>query len=184
MSATPIPNANQAHNSEEEAILAHLALAETNRSILCHDGPNHCTTLPQFTPTPLDNRVLLAWFQVKHPKFMVHIFDHMGKDVFENSTIAERIRTNIAIIANFVHQGAAPIRVSPPQSQGGRDSKDFPVGFLVHNISEETRNTILTQRIWSAADIILEAFPFSCNSPPTLLFCLVGFTTPKADVVK
>ncbi|KIK37670.1 hypothetical protein CY34DRAFT_15557 [Suillus luteus UH-Slu-Lm8-n1] len=205
MSAPPIPNANHVHNSEEEAILAHLALAETNRSILRHDSPNHCTTLPQFTPMPLggfpsthmshsaqifdhlDNRVLLTWFQVEHPKFkfMVRIFDHIGKNVFENSTIiAERVRTNIAIIANFVHQGAAPIRVSPPQPQGGRDSKDFPVGFLVHNISEETRNTILTQCIWSAADITLEAFPFSCNRPPTLLFCLAGFTTSNADIVK
>ncbi|KAG2740667.1 hypothetical protein P692DRAFT_20881369 [Suillus brevipes Sb2] len=194
---------NHAHTPEEEAILAHLALAETNRSIVRQDGPNHRNTLPQFTPTPIggfpkthmshsaqifdhvDNRVLLAWFQVNHPKFMVRIFDHTGREVFENSAIlAERIRSNIAIVANFVHQGAPPVRVSPPQPQGGRESKDFPTGFLIHNISEETRNTIISQRIWSAADITFEALPFGCSQPPTLLFCLSGFTTSNADVVR
>ncbi|KAG2030901.1 hypothetical protein BDR03DRAFT_986788 [Suillus americanus] len=95
--------------TEEATILAHLVLAGKNRSILSHDGPHHCTTLPQFTPTPIggfpkvhmshsaqicdhnDNKVLLAWFQVEHPKFM----------------------------------DAPPVQVSPPQPQGGRDSKGF-----------------------------------------------------------
>ncbi|KAG1875404.1 hypothetical protein DFJ58DRAFT_721239 [Suillus subalutaceus] len=128
MSVPPYPDLPHASTAEEENILAHIALAEQNR----HDTPNHITTLPQFTPTPsggfpkiymshsaqvfdhLENRVLLAWFQVKHPKFIVRVFDHTGKDIYERSAvIAERIRTNIAVIANFVHQGAPPIRVSP-----------------------------------------------------------------------
>ncbi|KAG1799658.1 hypothetical protein EV424DRAFT_1545903 [Suillus variegatus] len=90
---------------EEEVILAHLALVGKNRAILSHDGPNHSTILPQFTPTPirgfprvhmshstqifnhLDNKVLLAWFQVEHPKFMIRVFDHTGKDVFERAAV-------------------------------------------------------------------------------------------------
>ncbi|KAG2132749.1 hypothetical protein DEU56DRAFT_757259 [Suillus clintonianus] len=132
----------------------------------------------------LENKVLLAWFQVQHPKFMVRVFDHSGRDVFEKAAIiAERIRVNIAIIANFVHQGAPPVRVSPPQPQGGRDSKDFPTGFLVHNVSEETRNIILDQRIWAANDITFEALPFGCPHPPELLFCPSGFTTANAEII-
>ncbi|KAG2145576.1 hypothetical protein BD769DRAFT_1382492 [Suillus cothurnatus] len=134
---------------------------------------------------PKDNKVLLAWFQVEHPKFMVRVFNLSGKDVVENTAItAERIRVSISIIADFVHQEAPPIRVSPPQPQGRRGAKEFPVGFLVHKISEEARNLIVNQRIWSSTNITFEALPFNCPSPPELLFCLSGFTTSDANIVR
>lgn len=203
MDAPPSPPAPRAHSAEEDAILAHLALAEANHSVLTQNGINHRSTLPQFTLTPiggfpkvhmahsaqifdyLDNKVLLAWFQVEHPKFMVRVFDQSGKEVAENpAIIAERIRASISIITDYVHQGAPPVRVSPPQPQGGRGSKELPVGFLVHKISEEAKNLIVNQRIWSAANITFEALPFSCLNPPELLFCLSGFTTSDADIVR
>ncbi|KAG1747277.1 hypothetical protein EDD22DRAFT_958249 [Suillus occidentalis] len=203
MDAPPSPPAARTQTAEEEAILAHLALAKANRSVLSQNGINYRTILPQFTPTPvggfprvhmahsaqifdhLDNKVLLAWFQVDHPKFMVRAFDHSGKDVSERpAIIVERLRASIAIIADFVHQEAPPIRVSPPQPQGGRGSKELPVGFLVHRISEETKNLIVNQRIWSSTDITFEALPFNCITPPELLFCLSGFTTSDVDIVR
>ncbi|KAG0707129.1 hypothetical protein DFH29DRAFT_871913 [Suillus ampliporus] len=88
MGAPPSPPTTHTQTEEEDAILAHLALAEANRSVLSQNGINHRTILPQFTPTPiggfpkvhmahsaqifdhLDNQVLLTWFQVEHPKFM------------------------------------------------------------------------------------------------------------------
>ncbi|KAG2148249.1 hypothetical protein BD769DRAFT_1659734 [Suillus cothurnatus] len=203
MDAPPSPPTTRVQTVEEETILAHLTLADANRSALSQNGINHRTILPQFTPTPiggfpkvhmahsaqifdhLDNKVLLAWFQVEHPKFMVRVFDLSGKDVAENTAItAERIRASISIIADFVHQEAPPIRVSPPQPQGGRGAKEFPVGFLVHKISEEARNLIVNQRIWSSTNITFEALPFNCPSPPELLFCLSGFTTSDANIVR
>ncbi|KAG2751352.1 hypothetical protein P692DRAFT_20727477 [Suillus brevipes Sb2] len=197
----PIPT--RAQTAEEDSILAHLALAEANRSILSQNGVNHRTVLPQFTPTPiggfphvhmahsvqifdhLDNKVLLAWFQVEHPKFLVRVFDHSAKDIAEKTAIiAEHICASIATIADYVHQETPPIRVSPPQPQGGRGSKDFPIGFLVHKVPEETRNLIVNQRIWSSPDITFEALPFNCSQPPELLFCLSGFTTSDTDLVR
>ncbi|KAG2148755.1 uncharacterized protein EDB93DRAFT_1250189 [Suillus bovinus] len=190
-------------NAEEEVIFAHLALAETNRTIMSRDGPNHRTILPQFTPIPvgdfpivhmshcaqifdhLDRKLLLAWFQVEHPKFMVRVFDHSGKDVVERGEIiADRIRANIDIVADFVHQDVHPGLVFPPKPHGGRGSKNLPVGFLVHNVSEETKDVILKQRIWSAADITFEALPFNCSHPPELLFCLSGFTISDVETVR
>ncbi|KAG2037247.1 hypothetical protein BDR03DRAFT_1010941 [Suillus americanus] len=188
--------------AEEEAILAHLAMAETNRSIMSQNGPHHRTILPQFTPIPiggfpkvhmlhsaqifdhLDTKVLLAWFQVVHPKFLVRVFDHSGKDITEGTAIiAERIHSSVAIIANYIHQDAAPIRVSPPQPQGGRSAKDYPTCFLVHNISDKTKELILNQCIWSATNITFEALPFACQHPPDLLFCLSSFTTSNVETV-
>ncbi|KAG2112267.1 uncharacterized protein F5147DRAFT_771328 [Suillus discolor] len=203
MDNPPAPPRPYSPNEEERTILAHLALAEKNRSTIRHDGPHHCTTLPQFTPTPiggfpgthmthsaevfdhLDNRILLAWFQVEHPKLVVQVFDYTRREVAEKAVIlAERICANIAIIANFVHQDAQPVRVSPPQPQGGRESKAFPIGFLVHNISEETKDLILSKRIWSANDITFQARAFSCYHPPDLLFCLTGFTTSNPQIIR
>ncbi|KAG1808549.1 hypothetical protein EV424DRAFT_1573989 [Suillus variegatus] len=153
MSAPLSPTATRPRTAEEEAILAHLALAETNRSILSQNGPNHNTTLPQFTPTPiggfprvhmahsaqifdhLDNKVLLAWFQVEHPKLMVRAFDLSGKDIADKTAaIAERLRASINMIADYSHKDTPPIQVSPPQPQGGKSSREFPVGFLVHSL--------------------------------------------------
>ncbi|KAG1752117.1 hypothetical protein EDB19DRAFT_1903514 [Suillus lakei] len=156
-----------APTAEEQAILAHLALADTNSPTPVH--PNTRQGLP----------ILLAWFQVEHPKFLVWVFDHSGKDVAERAAIiAERICTSISTIAEFVKPNAPPpVCVSPPQPQGGRDAKYLPTGFLVHKVSEETKSLILNQHIWSTSDQTFEALPFNCNHPPELLFCLSGFTT-------
>lgn len=203
MSTPSSPTANRPQNTEEETILAHLALAEANRSILSQNGINYHTTLPKFTPTPiggfpkvhmvhsaqifdhLDNKVLLAWFQVEHPKFMVRVFNISGKEIAERTAlIAECLRASIAIIVDYVHQEIPPLRVSPPQPQGGRNAKDFPVSFLVHKIPEETKNLILNQRIWSTMDITFEALPFNCTHTPELLFCLNGFMTSDSETVR
>jgi hypothetical protein len=164
---------------------------------------NHHTVLPQFTPTPiggfphvhmahsaqifnhLDNKVLLAWVQVEHPKFLVRVFNHSAKDIAEKTAIiAECIRMSIASIADYVHQETPPICISPPQPQGGRGSKDFSIGFLVHRVLEEMRNLIVNQCIWSSPNITFEALPFNCSPPPELLFCLSGFTTSDTDLVR
>ncbi|KAG2143940.1 hypothetical protein BD769DRAFT_1661346 [Suillus cothurnatus] len=190
MDAPPSPPTTRIQTVEEETILAHLALADANRSALSQNGINHCTILPQFTPTPiggfpkvhmahsaqifnhLDNKVLLAWFQVEHPKFMVRVFDLSGKDVVENTAItAERIRASISIIADFVHQEAPPIRVSRPNPKAEGEQKN-------------SLNLIVNQHIWSSTNITFEALPFNCPSPPELLFCLSGFTTSDANIVR
>ncbi|KIK36154.1 hypothetical protein CY34DRAFT_780647 [Suillus luteus UH-Slu-Lm8-n1] len=202
MSTQTSPAVKHEPTVEEQAILEHLGLADLNRSILSHTSPNHNAALPQFTPMPsrgfptvhmshsaqifdhLDNRVLLVWFQVEHPKFMIRVFDHSGKDVAEKAAIiAERVRANIAIIAASIHQGAPTVRISLPQPHGRKNAKDLPTRFLVHKITEETKNLLLNKRIWSTADLTFEALPFSCTNPPELLFCLSGFTTLDTDTI-
>ncbi|KAG1820374.1 uncharacterized protein BJ212DRAFT_1478493 [Suillus subaureus] len=99
------PPTTHTQTTEEDTILAHLALTEVNRSVLSQNGVNYHTNLPQFMPMPigsfprvhmahlaqifdhLDNKVLLSWFQVDHPKFMVQVFNQSGKDVAERPTI-------------------------------------------------------------------------------------------------
>ncbi|KAG1797203.1 hypothetical protein EV424DRAFT_1546721 [Suillus variegatus] len=170
MNDSTSPTTDHIPTPEEQSILAHLALADMNRSVLSQNSTNHAISLPQFTQAPtggfpkvymshsaqifdhLENKVLLAWFQVEHPK---------------------------------VPQQRPPptIRVSPPQPQGGKGAKNLPNGFLVHSVSNETKDFILRQRIWSTTDITFEALPFNCTNPPDLLFGLSGFTTLDAATV-
>ncbi|KAG1722598.1 uncharacterized protein EDB91DRAFT_1255994 [Suillus paluster] len=197
MSAPQSPTTNHAPTSEEQAILVHLALADMNRSVLSQNGTNHSTTLlPQFTPPlnggfpkvhmshstqifdHLDNRVLLTWFQVEQPKFMDRVFDHSRRDIAERATIiVEHVHANITTIAESTHHDALPVHVFPPQPQGGKGAKNFPIGFLVHRVSNETKNLLLNQCIWSMTDLTFEALPFNCTHPPELLFGSTGFTT-------
>lgn len=132
----------------------------------------------------LDNHVLLAWFQVEHPKLVVQVFDYTGREVAEKVVIlVEHICANIMIIANFVHQDVQPVCISPLQPQGRHESKAFPIGFLVHNISEETKDLVLSRCIWSANDITFQVWAFSCYCPSNLLFCLTSFTTSNLQIV-
>jgi hypothetical protein len=132
----------------------------------------------------LDDKVLCTWFQVEHPKFMVRVFDLPAKEIAEKTAIiAEYICTSIAIITDYIHQEPPLIRISPLQPKGSRGAKEFPTGFLVHRVSEETRNLIINQRIWSSSNITFEALPFNCTQPPELLFCLSEFTTSDPELI-
>ncbi|KAG1744513.1 uncharacterized protein EDB91DRAFT_1080629 [Suillus paluster] len=203
MSSTATTEPTFLPSEEDQAILAHIALAERNCSVIKHDGPNNTTVLPQFTPVPiggfplmhmshlaqifdhLDNKVLLAWLQVKHPKLIIQVFDHTSKEVHESAAVlTERIRANISVISNFIQQEAPPIRVSPPRPHRGKDAKEFPTCFLVHSISVETRDLLVAQRIWSTMDITIESHPFSCQRPPNLLFSVSGFTTSDCEIIQ
>ncbi|KAG2069427.1 hypothetical protein BDR04DRAFT_1156637 [Suillus decipiens] len=167
------PTSTHTPTPEEKDILAHLALANLNRAVLGQSSANQATTLPQFTPTP-------AGGLVPSPSPQIHDsgLDHSGKDITERAAIiAECICANVTAIAESIHHDIPPICVSPPQPQGGKDAKSFPLGFLVHNISKETKTLLLNQHIWSTVDLTFKALSFNCAHPPELLFSLAGFTT-------
>ena len=59
-----------------------------------------------------------------------------------------------------------------------------PNVFLVHGVSEETREKILNQKIWSASQLTFEARPLVERTLPTLLAILVGFTTDRVNIIQ
>ncbi|KAG2048518.1 hypothetical protein BDR06DRAFT_1012972 [Suillus hirtellus] len=76
-------------HSEEDLLRAHLAVAETNRSIVKLNGSNSLTAILHFTPIPLGGfpqihlshaaqlfdfqapKVIMAWLKVPHPKLLI-----------------------------------------------------------------------------------------------------------------
>ncbi|KAG2053129.1 hypothetical protein BDR06DRAFT_1009007 [Suillus hirtellus] len=162
---------------EEQSILVHLVLVDMNRSVLSQNSTNHAVSLPQFTQAPTGGFLKV---------YMSHsmVFNHSGKDVVERAAIiVERIRANVTTIAESLSKDTPSICVSPPQPQGGKGAKNLPNGFLVHSVSNEAKDFILKQCIWSTMDITFEALPFNCMNPPDLLFGLSGFTMLDAAII-
>ncbi|KAG2105870.1 uncharacterized protein F5147DRAFT_654103 [Suillus discolor] len=142
---------------EEDLLRAHLAVAETNRSIIKSNGTNSLTVIPQFTPVSIGGfphihlahtaqlfdyqaaKIITAWLKVPHPKILVRVFDHDRKNPsVKGPILIERLRKAISDITHFVHQDDMDAKVSPPCPDTNKDKADFPISFLVYNISDET----------------------------------------------
>ncbi|KAG1865425.1 hypothetical protein F4604DRAFT_2026733 [Suillus subluteus] len=204
---TTTPNthkpANNTPPSEEELLRAHLAVAETNRSIIKSNGINSLTVIPQFTPVPTNGfprihlahaaqlfdfqgeKTITAWLKVPHPKVLMRVFNHDGKNPsVKGPILVERLRKAISNIAQGAHQDDLEVKISPPCPETIKEETDHPLSFLAYNISEEMKNLILEQRIWSSTEITFAAHPFQINAPPLLLFCLQGFSTTDINTVR
>ncbi|KAG2114093.1 hypothetical protein BD769DRAFT_1673520 [Suillus cothurnatus] len=185
-STTSTPSKPVVH-SEEDLLRAHLAVAETNHSIFKLNSSNPLTAIPHSTPVPLGGfpqihlshmaqlfdfqapKVITAWLKVPHPKLLIQVFDHDGKNPSAKGPIfVERLRKAIMDIANFVHSDNQEVKVSPPCPDATiKDNEEHPISFLAYNFSEETKNIILSQHIWSSPDVTFAAHQFSVNTPPS-----------------
>ncbi|KAG1761436.1 hypothetical protein EDD22DRAFT_847749 [Suillus occidentalis] len=189
--------------SEEDLLRAHLAVAETNRSIIRSNGINSLTVIPQFTPIPMGGfphihlahaaqlfdyqaaKVINAWLKVPHPKILVRVFDHDGKNPsVKGPILVERLHIAVSEIAHFVHQDDQEVKVLPPCPEATTEDANYPLSFLIYNISEETKSLILNQRVWSSTEVTFAAHQFRINSPPLLLFCLHGFSTTDNATIR
>ncbi|KAG1808026.1 uncharacterized protein BJ212DRAFT_1485306 [Suillus subaureus] len=198
----PPPN-NPSPPSEEEMLHAHLVVVETNRSIIKTTGTNSMSTSLQFMPAPQGGfphihlahaaqlfdfqagKVITAWLKVPHPKILIRVFNHDSKDpAVKGPILVEHLCKAISTIAQSNHQEDHEIKVSPPCLETTRERTDYPLSFLAYNISEETKNIILNQHIWSSMEITFVAHPFQVNSLPLLLFCLHGFSTTDMNTVR
>jgi hypothetical protein len=201
--ATRTKPSTSSQASEEDLLRAHLAVAETNRSIIRSNGINSLTVIPQFTPIPMGGfphihlahaaqlfdyqaaKVITAWLKVPHPKLLVRVFDHDGKNPsVKGPILVERLRIAVSEIAHFVHQDDQDVKVSPPCPEAPAEDTNHPLSFLIYNISKETQTLILNQRVWSSTEITFAAHQFRVNSPPLLLFCLHGFSTTDNATIR
>ncbi|KAG1819172.1 uncharacterized protein BJ212DRAFT_1479281 [Suillus subaureus] len=183
--SSPLPTkpAVSTQDSEEDLLRAHLAVTETNQSIIKSNSTNSLTVIPQFTPIPIGGfphihlthaaqlfnyqaaKVITAWLKVPHPKILVRVFDHDRKNPSVKGPILD-------------------VKVLLPYPDASKEDADFPLSFLVYNISDETKSLILNQHIWSSPEISFAAHLFRVNSPPLLLFCLHSFSTMDTATVK
>ncbi|KAG1817198.1 uncharacterized protein BJ212DRAFT_1501057 [Suillus subaureus] len=201
--ATRTKPSTSSQASEEDLLHAHLAVTETNCSIIRSNSINSLVVIPQFTPIPMGGfphihlahaaqlfdyqaaKVITAWLKVPHPKILVRVFDHDGKNPsIKGPILVERLHIAVSKIAHFVHQDDQDVKVSPPCPEALTEDANHPLSFLIYNISEETQTLILNQRVWSSTEITFTAHQFRVNSLPLLLFCLYGFSTTDTATIR
>ncbi|KAG1807459.1 uncharacterized protein BJ212DRAFT_1303429 [Suillus subaureus] len=162
--ATCTKPSTSSQESEEDLLHAHLAIAETNRSIIRSNGINSLMVIPQFTPIPMGGfphihlahvaqffdyqaaKVINTWLKVPHPKILVRVFDHDGKNPsVKGPILVERLCIAVSEIMHFIHQDGQEVKVSPPCPEATTEDANYPLSFLIYNISEEMKSLILNQ---------------------------------------
>ncbi|KAG1732700.1 hypothetical protein EDD22DRAFT_852699 [Suillus occidentalis] len=143
LTSVPPKPAPTASSTEEDLLRAHLAVAETNRSIIRSNGVNSLTVVPQFTPIPQGGfphihlahvvqlfdfqaaKVITAWLKVPHPKILIRVFDHDGKNPsVKGPILIERLHRAITEIAHFIHQDEQKVKVSPLCPEAANEETD------------------------------------------------------------
>lgn len=124
------------------------------------------------------------WINVDHLKLLARVFDYDGSDPTKmNPVITHRIKDIVNDISTAYNAKDTNCIVSPPTPATGFPVNASPNTFLIHHISEEIRDILVSQSIWSSAALTIEARPFVERSLPTLLLNLAGFTTDRPDII-
>ncbi|KAG1792606.1 uncharacterized protein HD556DRAFT_1444285 [Suillus plorans] len=183
LTSVPPKTTIPALSTEEDLLRAHLAVAETNRSIIRSNSINSLTAIPQFTPVLQGGfphihlthiaqlfdfqatKVITAWLKDPHLKILIRVFDHNGKNSsVKGPILVERLCRAIIEIAYFIHQDEQKVKVSPPCPEANSVETNQHLSFLAYNISEETKTLISNQCIWSSTDISFAAHQFNINT--------------------
>ncbi|KAH0826584.1 hypothetical protein J3R83DRAFT_4942 [Lanmaoa asiatica] len=200
--ATPLPMPTS-NLSDKDLLQSFLAVKEANRRMVTNAPNIFKSKLAKFTPVPeqgfptihlaspgqpiedLSGYTLQEWIKVDTPKLLARVFDYDGSDPMRmNPIITCRIKTMVEEISTALNARETSCIVSPPSPIAGYPIESCPNAFLIHNIAEETRDTMLNQRIWSTANITFEARPLVERTLPSLLANLVGFTTNHTQPVR
>ncbi|KAH7906144.1 hypothetical protein BJ138DRAFT_1223789 [Hygrophoropsis aurantiaca] len=202
VSSTPLPHnptpvtqrarTSLPHATVEAILHAQLASASENRAFTHSGHPSTAPVCTLVTPAPpggfphthlshgtqltdfLSPAILSDWRKIMTGKFLIRFFDHDGKSL---STLASLAKQAISNITPYAFQDNLDVQVSEPSPIIGREGKEFPQGFLVHNIPFALAEFFLEQRIWSTPAVTFEARPFLNEDNPTFLFTIQGFHT-------
>ena len=105
-----------------------------------------------------------------------------GSEV-RNVDLHDDIRNRIFIAAAEITK-AQQISVSGPRpSAHARETRRYPSTFLIYDLSELQRRTLLERQVWSSTEITFRVVPIlPCHSD--FLFSIAGLTTLTTDTVR
>ena len=105
-----------------------------------------------------------------------------GSEV-RNVDLHDDIRNRIFIAAAEITK-AQQISVSGPRpSAHARETRRYPSTFLIYDLSELQRRTLLERQVWSSTEITFRVVPIlPCRSD--FLFSIAGLTTLTTDTVR
>ncbi|KAF8545751.1 hypothetical protein OG21DRAFT_1491956 [Imleria badia] len=189
--------------SDNDLITSFMGVMERNRCMVLALPNVLQAKLAKYTPAPekgfpiihlaspgqlladLSGAARREWIKVGHPKLLTRIFDYDGSDPTKmNPVITHRIKDIVNKVSAAYNAKNTNCIVSLPTPADGYPIGTSPNAFLIHNATEEVRDLLLSQHVWSSANLTFEACPFVEWSLPTLLLNLAGFTMDHSDVVQ
>lgn len=152
--------------SDEDLLRSYLGVKEANRRLVASPAHVLKSKLGKYTPTPengfptihltspghliedLNENAQIDWIKIQTPKFVARVFDYDGGDPTKmNPILTSRIKVIVDDVASAIEAKDNNCAVSPPSPMIGQPINTCPNVFLVHGVSEETREKILNQKI-------------------------------------
>lgn len=126
----------------------------------------------------IESAVMDEWESYPGGKLVAIPFDTEVETLSQHDSIRGRIFTAASEIAQSRQAAvAAPIAVEEDS-----DPENVPSAFLIYNLTEEQREALLQQSVWSSVSITFRIVPLE-STRPDYLFTLSGFTSNSEKLV-
>ena len=128
----------------------------------------------------LDLRVFDEWDILPGGKLAAIPFDDKPADIIQYETIQRRI---FKAAAEITQGNQVAVAGSGPNVNTNARNPNCPPTFLIYNLSELQRRTLLERPIWSSTEVTFRVIPPQ-PTRPDLLFSIAGLSTLAMDDVQ
>ena len=133
---------------------------------------NHPMAALKFT----DFETITSWENIKSGKLLAQPFGSYANKIENHKTLKALIFAAVAEITNAVNISVCAPRRNP-------SAKRNPSSFLIHNLTEKQKQTLLARRgVWSSTNITFRVMPLE-PACPDFLFLIKGFTDGTEETV-
>jgi hypothetical protein len=123
----------------------------------------------------IDLDTIGSWEEIRSGKLLAQPFGAYASNVEHHSAIKSLIFAAAVEITNAVNISVCAPRRSPTADKN-------PISFLIHNLSEKQRQTLLARGTWSSTSITFRVAPLE-PACPNYLFSIKGWTTQSTATV-
>ncbi|KAI0264827.1 hypothetical protein BGY98DRAFT_1103272 [Russula aff. rugulosa BPL654] len=123
----------------------------------------------------IDLETLSSWEDIPSRKLLAQPFGAYTNKIENFSILKALIFATVAKITNTANISVGAPRRSPTVDEN-------PSFFLIHNLTEKQRQTLLARRVWSSTEITFRVMPIEPMFPD-FLFSIKGFTTGTETTV-
>lgn len=124
----------------------------------------------------IDPDILGSWEAIQTGKLLAQPFGAYASKAENHNGLKALIFAAVVEITDTTNISVCAPRRKP-------NSPKNPTSFLIHNLTEKQRQTLLVRSVWSSTDITFRVLPFE-PACPNFLFSIKGFTTGTEDTVK
>jgi hypothetical protein len=182
-----IPNAERSHATNISPLVARLeAAAQQDDPLTPQRGSTRnpldkymnaaMPTVHDASPTAIldlvDLRLIAKWETCPGEKLLAQPFDTISQDTSKHALLCRRILTTVVDVT----QAKGATVLAPKPSAKAIRTRTTPSTFLIDNLTESQKQTLLSRYVWSSQAVTFRVLPLS-PACPDFLFGIRDFTT-------